>query len=68
LVALIRVTVQGINKKMKSLSEHLQELGTISQLITDVATRTTILAMNASIEASRAGEQGRGRQVRRNAC
>ena len=57
---LIRVTVQVINKKMKTLSERLLEIGTISQLISDVATRTTILAMNASIEASRAGEQGRG--------
>jgi len=57
---LIRVTVQVINKKMKSLAERLLEIGTISQLISDVATRTTILAMNASIEASRAGEQGRG--------
>ncbi|BCA78676.1 methyl-accepting chemotaxis protein [Desulfuromonas sp. AOP6] len=57
---LIRVTVQVINKKMKSLSERLLEIGTISQLISEVATRTTILAMNASIEAARAGEQGRG--------
>lgn len=57
---LIRVTVQVINKKMKSLSERLLEIGTISQLISEIATRTTILAMNASIEASRAGEQGRG--------
>ncbi|WP_305046981.1 methyl-accepting chemotaxis protein [Geoalkalibacter sp.] len=57
---LIRVTVQMINKKMKSLSERLLEIGTISELISEVAVRTTILAMNASIEASRAGEQGRG--------
>lgn len=57
---LIRATVQVINKKMKSLSERMLEIGTISQLISDVATRTTILAMNASIEAARAGEQGRG--------
>ena len=57
---LIRVTVQVINKKMKSLSERLLEIGTISQLISEVATRTTILAMNASIEAARAGDQGRG--------
>lgn len=57
---LIRITVQVINKKMKNLSERLLEIGTISKLISDIATRTTILAMNASIEASRAGEQGRG--------
>lgn len=57
---LIRVIVQTINKKMKSLSERILEIGTISDLITEIATRTTILAMNASIEASRAGEQGRG--------
>ena len=57
---LIRVTVQVINKKMKSLSERLLEIGTISQLISEIATRTTILAMNASIEAARAGDQGRG--------
>ncbi|MDD2557047.1 MAG: methyl-accepting chemotaxis protein [Desulfuromonadaceae bacterium] len=57
---LIRITVQVINKKMKNLSERILEIGTISKLISDIATRTTILAMNASIEASRAGEQGRG--------
>ncbi|MDT8420270.1 MAG: methyl-accepting chemotaxis protein [Desulfuromonadales bacterium] len=57
---LIRSTVQLINKKMKMLSERMMQIGTISQLISEVATRTTILAMNASIEAARAGEQGRG--------
>lgn len=56
----IRVAVQAINKKMKSLSERLMEIGTISELISEISTRTTILAMNASIEASRAGDQGRG--------
>lgn len=57
---MIRIAVQTINKKMKSLSERLLEIGTISQLISEVASRTTILAMNASIEAARAGAQGRG--------
>lgn len=59
-IQLIRVTVQAINKRMKYLSERLMEIGTISQLISEIANRTNLLSINASIEAARAGEQGRG--------
>ncbi len=59
-VQLIRLTIQAINKRMKYLSERLMEIVTISHLINEIANRTNILAINASIEATRAGEQGKG--------
>lgn len=45
---------------MKILEEYTQNMQSIIDLITSVASQTSLLALNASIEAARAGEAGRG--------
>jgi len=56
----IRQQVQQTAKRMKRLGESSQEIGEIAQLINDIAERTTILALNASIQAAMAGDAGKG--------
>ena len=55
----IRSQVQETAKRIKRLGERSQEISEIVQLIGDIADRTSILALNASIQAARAGEAGR---------
>jgi methyl-accepting chemotaxis protein len=56
----IRSQVQSTSKRIKRLGESSQEIGEIVKLISDVADRTSILALNASIQAAMAGEAGQG--------
>ncbi|HKX28879.1 MAG TPA: methyl-accepting chemotaxis protein [Blastocatellia bacterium] len=56
----LRDQVQETAKRIKRLGEQSQEIGEIVQMIGDVAYRTSVLALNASIQAARAGEAGRG--------
>jgi methyl-accepting chemotaxis protein len=56
----IRDQVQDSAKRIKRLGESSQEIGEIVQLISDIADRTSILALNASIQAAMAGEAGQG--------
>jgi methyl-accepting chemotaxis protein len=55
----IRAQVDQIVQHMLSLGEKSQQIGTVVDLVSELAEQTNILAINATIEASGAGEWGR---------
>ncbi|MGB8715565.1 MAG: methyl-accepting chemotaxis protein, partial [Rhodanobacteraceae bacterium] len=56
----IRDQIQETSKRIKRLGESSQEIGSIVELINDIAEQTNILSLNAAIQAASAGEAGRG--------
>jgi methyl-accepting chemotaxis protein len=59
----VRGTMQETGKRIKRLGERSQEIGGIVKLIDDIAERTSVLALNANMQAAVAGEAGRGFRV-----
>ncbi len=56
----VRERVDSIATNILKLSERTQQVGDIIATVTELAERSNLLAVNASIEAAKAGEHGRG--------
>ena len=54
------VEAHTTNEQMTHLTDTVQQIGEVVNLIRNIAGQTNLLALNATIEAARAGEAGRG--------
>ncbi|MAN51376.1 MULTISPECIES: methyl-accepting chemotaxis protein [unclassified Marinimicrobium] len=52
--------VNSVAEAMRQLEGETNRIGSVLEVIQNVAEQTNLLALNAAIEAARAGEQGRG--------
>ena len=52
--------MSALSNAMDDISLHAQEITTIAKSIDDIAFQTSILALNASVEAAHAGSAGKG--------
>ncbi|RKZ79670.1 MAG: hypothetical protein DRR19_24665 [Candidatus Parabeggiatoa sp. nov. 1] len=59
----IRESIHETEKRIKRLGERAQEISSIVDIINNIAERTHVLALNASMQAAAAGDAGRGFSV-----
>ena len=56
----LRGLTGSLTENINKLGDQSEQIGTIMNVITDIADQINLLAMNASIEAAHAGEAGKG--------
>ncbi|HRK01227.1 MAG TPA: methyl-accepting chemotaxis protein [Oligoflexia bacterium] len=56
----LRSELEKTSLSMKQVMKGLNEIDTLIRNIKDIAAKTDLLALNASIEAARAGQAGKG--------
>jgi len=56
----MRKQIQESVRRIQKLGECSEEIGSIAKTVGDLAHRTNLVALNASIQAAELGEQGRG--------
>lgn len=59
-MSLLKAKVEVLAEQILRLSEQTHQIGSISDLVGDIANQTNMLALNAAVEAARAGDHGKG--------